>query len=51
MYSTRTEKRPYICHVEMESIVRPLLMIPREDDEGMVYDEFWDPSLWANEFF
>ena len=51
VYSTRGEKRPYICHVDMKSIVRPILMIPHEDDEGLVYDEVWDPTLWANEFF
>ena len=51
VYSTRTQKRPYICHVDIESFVRPILMIPREDDEGIVYDEVWDPLLWADEFF
>ena len=49
-YSSRSEKHPYICHVDMESIVRPILMIPREDNEGIVYDEIWDPTLWADEF-
>ena len=44
-------QRPYICHVDMESSVRPILMIPREDDEDVVYDEIWDPTLWADEFF
>ena len=28
VYSTRTQKRPYICHVDVESIVQPILMIP-----------------------
>ena len=51
VYSSRGQKHPYICHVDIESIVRPILMIQREDDEGVVFDEVWDTSLWGDEFF
>ena len=50
IYDTAGEKKPYICHVNVESIIRHALMIPYTDDDIMYYEEIWDRELWASEF-
>ena len=52
IYLKSTKRRKeYICHIDVEHIVRPCLMIPENyGDPFTQYHEIWNRSLWADEF-
>ena len=45
-------RHAYLYHVDVSNIVRPCLMIPKDPSDPFTdYEEIWEKSLWANEFF
>ena len=45
----RNDKKPYIGFIDVDSIVRHVLMIP-VDSSGETYQEIWNKTFWAAEF-
>ena len=49
IYPSRNVKLPYICEVDVQALVRHLLMVPN-NSQGETYHEIWDRKLWSHEF-
>ena len=46
----RGNKRPFICHIDVEAIISHVLMIPSNEKEE-TYHQIWDKNFWGNEFY